>query len=234
MLGFIGGTGPEGRGLATRFALAGEQVLIGSRDLERAEEAARGLSGTVPPDSVRGGLNADIAREADIVFVVVPYSAHQETLEALNEHLAGKIVVDTVAPLAFTRGNCEAVPVAEGSAALQAQATLPESKVVAALQTISAQELLAPEKSIDSDVAVGTFYPPALGPMAIGMGGTHRPPRKGAQPPFESTVVEDINRTEFCLTVCSHGDHRHATNHEYGPQHRTQGHPLQPLQKDVA
>lgn len=154
MLGFIGGTGPEGRGLALRFAMAGEQVLIGSRDGARAGEAAESLSPSVPPGSVRGALNPAVASQSDIVFVAVPYAAHRDTLASLKEHLGGKVVVDVVAPLAFSRGRARAVPVEEGSVALQAQAILPRSKVVAAFQTISAHDLLVPDKAIDSDVVV--------------------------------------------------------------------------------
>ena len=72
-IGFIGGTGPEGRGLALRFALAGEDVVIGSRDPDRAENAARSISVAVPAGSIRGVVNADAARMSDIVFVAVKY-----------------------------------------------------------------------------------------------------------------------------------------------------------------
>ena len=72
MLGLIGGTGPEGRGLALRFALAGEDVLIGSRDAKRAEQAASGIRSYEVRGSVEGALNIDAARGADIVLVAVP------------------------------------------------------------------------------------------------------------------------------------------------------------------
>ena len=154
MLGFIGGTGPEGRGLALRFALAGEDVLIGSRDAGRAEEAAADVSAHDLKGSVAGALNADVARRADIVLVTVPYAGHPETLTALKGPLAGKVVVDVVAPLAVEKGRARALRVEEGSAALQAQAILDRSNVVAAFQTISARDLLVPERAIDSDVVV--------------------------------------------------------------------------------
>ncbi len=153
-IGFIGGTGPEGRGLALRFALAGEDVVIGSRDLGRAEDAARSTLVAAPAATIRGVVNADAARMSDIVFVVVPYGGHRETLEVLSEHLTGKVVVDVVAPLSFDGGKVTAVRVDEGSAALQAQAVLTQSSVVAAFQTISARDLLVPERPIDSDVVV--------------------------------------------------------------------------------
>ena len=154
MLGFIGGTGPEGRGLALRFALAGEDVLIGSRDAGRADEAAAEVSVQDLKGSVGGGLNAEVARRADILLVTVPYGGHRETLAALKEPLAGKVVVDVVAPLAVEKGRARAVRVEEGSAALQAQAVLPSSRVVAAFQTVSARDLLVLDRAIDSDVVV--------------------------------------------------------------------------------
>ncbi len=155
-LGFIGGTGPEGRGLALRFARAGERVLIGSRNASRAEEAAAGLLKTLPGIAVGGAVNEDVARDADIALVTVPYEGHRSTLESLADHLAGKIVVDVVAPLSFNKGVASAVSVDEGSAAMQAQATLGRSRVVGAFQSISAQDLLVPDRPVDSDVVVCT------------------------------------------------------------------------------
>lgn len=154
MIGFIGGTGPEGRGLALRFALAGEKVVIGSRDRGRAEDAAQSIAEHVPPGSIQGNLNDWTAAESDMVFITVPFGGHQATLEGLRDLLEGKIVVDVVAPLAFSRGQVSAINVAEGSAAQQAQATLPNSRVVAAFQNISAETLLIPDRAIESDVIV--------------------------------------------------------------------------------
>jgi hypothetical protein len=154
MIGFVGGTGPEGRGLALRFALAGEQVMIGSRDLGRAEEAAQSVAEFAPPGSIQGHLNDRTAAESDIVFIAVPFGGHQATLESLRDELDGKIVVDVVAPLAFSRGQVSAILVDEGSAAQQALAILPDSRVVAAFQNISAEDLLIPDRAIESDVIV--------------------------------------------------------------------------------
>jgi NADPH-dependent F420 reductase len=154
MLGFIGGTGREGRGLGLRFALAGERVLIGSRDEGRAREAAEGLAKLVPPGAVSGALNEEVARQADVVFVTVPYAAQKDTLSSLKNSLAGKIVVSAVVPLSFDDGRIASVPVAEGSAALQAKAILGASRLVAAFHTIDARDLLSPQKPIVSDVVV--------------------------------------------------------------------------------
>ncbi len=154
MLGFIGGTGPEGRGLALRFALVGEQVLIGSREEARARQAAESVSESVAEGSVKGAANEEVASQANIVFLAIPYAAQRDTLTSLKGRLAGKLVVNLIAPLAFSKGQASALFVEEGSAALQSQAILTESTIVAAFQNISAEDLLVPDRAIDSDVIV--------------------------------------------------------------------------------
>ena len=154
MIGFIGGTGPEGRGLALRFAMAGEEVIIGSRDEERAQAAAQDVLDRVPGIPVRGAANSVAAREADTVFVVVPFAAHRDTVASLADPLAGKIVVDVVVPLAFEKGRASAVALEEGSAAQQAQRLLPDARVVGAFHSISAHDLLQPDAVVDCDVVV--------------------------------------------------------------------------------
>jgi NADPH-dependent F420 reductase len=155
VIGILGGTGDQGRGLARRFALAGHQVLIGSRSAERAEAAAQQLG-----HGVRGLANAAAAREADVVIAAVPWEGHGELLSALAGELAGKIVVDCVNPMGFDQRGAYALPVAEGgpaegSAAEQAAALLPGSRVVAAFHHVSAVLLLDPEvDAMDLDVLV--------------------------------------------------------------------------------
>ena len=154
MIGFIGGTGPEGRGLALRFAMAGETALIGSRDAARAAAAAQSVNELAEGVDVEGALNEEVADRADIAFIAVPYAGHRATLNALRDRLDGKIVVDVVAPLEFKRGAASAVLVEEGSAAQQAQICLPNSRVVGAFHNLSAEELLKPSAVIDADVIV--------------------------------------------------------------------------------
>jgi 8-hydroxy-5-deazaflavin:NADPH oxidoreductase len=150
VIGILGGTGDQGRGLARRFALAGHQVLIGSRSAERAEAAAQQVG-----HGVRGLANAAAAREADVVIAAVPWEGHGELLSALAGELTGKIVVDCVNPMGFDKRGAYALPVAEGSAAEQAAALLPGSRVVAAFHHVSAVLLLDPEvDAVDLDVLV--------------------------------------------------------------------------------
>ncbi|WP_285756988.1 NADPH-dependent F420 reductase [Nocardiopsis ansamitocini] len=151
-IAILGGTGDQGRGLARRFALAGHDVILGSRSAQRAQDAADGLGADLP---VRGLANADAAAAADVVIAAVPWDGHRDLLASLREVLAGKIVVDCVNPLGFDKQGAYALPVEEGSAAQQAAAVLPDSRVVAAFHHVSAVVLLDPEVAeVDLDVLV--------------------------------------------------------------------------------
>ena len=154
MLAFLGGTGPEGRGLALRYALVGEDVIIGSRDAGRAGEAAEKLRERLPGASISGVENPEAARLGDVVFLTVPYEAQRPLLTDVERELAGKVVVNVVAPLAFEKGRARAVPVEEGSAAVQTQGLLPRSQVVGAFQNLSATKLLALDQAMEGDVVV--------------------------------------------------------------------------------
>lgn len=153
-IGLIGGTGPEGKGLAARFALAGHPVIIGSRSTERGAEAAAEITALVPGTSVRGADNATAAREADVIILTVPYSGIGETLAPLAEALAGKIVISAVVPLQFSRARVALLPVPDGSAAEEAQKLLPLSRLAGAFHNLSAQHLLDVSHAIEGDVVV--------------------------------------------------------------------------------
>ena len=150
VIGILGGTGPQGRGLAKRFAESGLDVVVGSRSAERATTVAAELGG-----SVRGASNEDCARSADVVVVAVPWDGHRELVESLAKELAGKVVVDCVNPLGFDERGSHALAVEEGSAAEQAQSLLPDATVVAAFHHLSAVSLLDDDvASVDADVLV--------------------------------------------------------------------------------
>jgi NADPH-dependent F420 reductase len=150
----LGGTGPQGRGLARRFAAAGLPVVIGSRSAERAGETAQTLA-EATGGQVTGADNHGAAEAGDIVVVAVPWDGHGDLLRDLAPALAGKIVVDCVNPLGFDKQGAYALPVEEGSAAQQAEALLPDSTVVGAFHNVSAVKLEDPEvESVDTDVLV--------------------------------------------------------------------------------
>jgi 8-hydroxy-5-deazaflavin:NADPH oxidoreductase len=154
-LAFVGGTGPEGLGLAMRMARAGHEVAIGSRSQERGDEGAAKVREIVPSAKATGGENAAIVSDADVVFLTFPYSGQEPTLASLGALLDGKIVCDVVAPLEFQQGiGAVALNVEGRSAAQEAAAQLPNARVVSAFQNMSAEKLMEIEHEIDCDVLV--------------------------------------------------------------------------------
>jgi NADPH-dependent F420 reductase len=150
-IGILGGTGPQGRGLGRRFAMAGHEVLLGSRDAARAQQAADGLTGA---GNVSGATNA-VAAQAELVVVAVPYEGHADLLASLATELEGTVVVDCVNPLGFDKQGPYPLEVADGSAAEEAQRILPRSTVVAAFHHVSAVLLDDPSVThIPGDVLV--------------------------------------------------------------------------------
>ena len=153
----LGGTGPQGRGLARRFAMAGLPVVLGSRSAEKGEQAAAALAADLGPGAgeVIGLDNAGAARAGDVVVVAVPWDGHGELLTSLRAELAGKVVVDCVNPLGFDKQGAFALVVDEGSAAQQAEQILTGSTVTAAFHSLSAVLLEDPSvESIDTDTLV--------------------------------------------------------------------------------
>jgi NADPH-dependent F420 reductase len=150
---FVGGTGPEGKGLAYRLALAGHDVTIGSRDAGRAAEIAREVSEHAG-QRIRGEENVLAAQAADIIVITVPYDAQAATLPPLVAACAGKAVVSAAVPLSFEGGRPSMPPVPEGSAAQQAQALLPSSRVAAAFQNLGAAKLWKNNEPLEQDIIV--------------------------------------------------------------------------------
>jgi len=152
VIGILGGTGDQGRGLARRLAMAGSRVIIGSRDPARAATAAAGIGS---PPQLTGAANEAAAGGADVVIAAMPWEGHRALLSSLAEMLEGKILVDCVNPLGFDARGAYPLPVAEGSAAQQAAAVLPGTRVVGAFHHVSAVLLLDPEiGAVDLDVLV--------------------------------------------------------------------------------
>ncbi len=140
-VGVLGGTGPQGKGLATRWARTGMKVVIGSRAAERGRSAAAEIAELTGSGSVSGDDNLGCASAADLVLVAVPYQGHAELLTSLRAELVGKIVIDCVNPLGFDKLGPYGLVVPEGSAAQQAEGLLPDSRVTAAFHHVSAVAL---------------------------------------------------------------------------------------------
>ncbi len=149
-IALIGGTGPQGRGLAYRFARHGHDVVIGSRDAERAAASAteirdRGITG-----QVSGAANADALADAGIAVLAVPYDGHDELVASLADGLAGKVVVSCVNPLGFDKQGPYGLDV-ERSAAEAAAALVPSAQVVGAFHHVSAVNLWSNEEYLSHE-----------------------------------------------------------------------------------
>jgi 8-hydroxy-5-deazaflavin:NADPH oxidoreductase len=162
MIGLLGGTGPQGRGLALRLALAGHRVLLGSRDPERAAGVVADLLGgrDLP---IEGSGNADAAARADIVFLVFPFLGQADVLPGLAGPIGDKVVVDVINPLGWDEQGPYLLEVPEGSAAEQAAALLPRARVVAAFHHAAPKLLADPERLVETDVLVAADDPAAKG-----------------------------------------------------------------------
>jgi hypothetical protein len=153
-IAILGGTGEQGPGLALRWAIAGEDVIIGSRNQERAEKVAAELNAELGPSRIQGMDNVKAAEAAEIIVLTVPYSAHLSTLESVKAQVQGKIFIDVSVPLDPENPRRMKMPPA-GSATEESQEFLgPGTKVVAAFQNVAAHLLRDPKHAIDCDVLV--------------------------------------------------------------------------------
>ena len=154
----IGGTGALGAGLATRWAIAGAPVVLGSRSAERAEEAAAKVKAVVPDADVTGFENGEAATKGEIVFLTVPFRAQSENLNNLREALRpGQLLVDCTVPLAAAVSGkaTRSLGVWQGSAAQQAQEMVPEGvTVLAALHTVGAPTLADTDAALGEDILI--------------------------------------------------------------------------------
>ena len=151
-IAIVGGTGKEGSGLGARWATAGHDVMIGSRDAERARVKAAELAAHLSSGKVTGMSNADAVRAADVVVLAVPANGLAVTLPDIKDACRAKVVISTVVPLTFGGGRLFTPP-AQGSSAEEAQELLgAEARVIAAFQHIAAHELSAGDHPIECDL----------------------------------------------------------------------------------
>ena len=147
----VGGTGPQGKGLAYRFAKHGHDVVIGSRSAERAAEAAAAIAARGVSGSVTGAANEETLARADVVLLAVPYDGHDDLVAALAGGLAGKVVVSCVNPLGFDKQGPYGLDVPGGSAAETAAALVPSARLVGAFHHVSAVTLWGEEEYLDHE-----------------------------------------------------------------------------------
>ena len=151
-IAMVGGTGPQGKGLAYRFARHGHRVVVGSRTAEKATTAAEEINRRLAGSAVTGAVNADACAGADVVVIAVPWDGHDELVGSLP--LAGKTVVSCVNPLAFDKRGAHGLVIDDGlgSAAERAQALAPDATVVGAFHNVSAVGLWGDDEFLDEDV----------------------------------------------------------------------------------
>ena len=146
----VGGTGPQGKGLAYRFAKHGHDVVVGSRSVERAQEAAAAIAGREVTGGVTGATNEDSLAGADVVLLSVPYDGHDELVASLADGLAGKVVVSCVNPLGFDKQGPYGLDV-DRSAAESAAALVPTARVTGAFHHVSAVTLWGDEEYLSHE-----------------------------------------------------------------------------------
>ncbi len=150
-IAILGGTGKEGAGLGLRWALAGHSIIIGSRDGARARDKAAELSERAQKLPVVGHTNPEAAALGTVVVLALPAAGLSATLPEVRTACRGKVVISTVVPLTFGGPRLFTPPPA-GSSAEEAQALLPEARVVAAFHHIAAHELAETDEPIDCDL----------------------------------------------------------------------------------
>lgn len=157
-IAILGGTGPEGSGLAARWAAAGEHIIIGSRDANRAAETAKLLCAQLGATAqIDGTENASAVEQCEIVVLTVPFSGHAALLKQLKPHWKpGQILIDTTVPLAAAVGGAPSrmLSVWQGSAAQQTRELVPASVAVAAAFHNLSAKLLAKEGPVECDILV--------------------------------------------------------------------------------
>jgi 8-hydroxy-5-deazaflavin:NADPH oxidoreductase len=155
-VGFIGGTGPEARGLALRFVRAGIEVVLGSRTPDRAARAAAECRSRLGTMDVRGALNREMLPECEVVFLTVPWEQATGAVDTLRaEFRPGQVLVDVTVPLRFAAGTPERVELAEGSNAERIAKHVPEGiELVGAFKTEPAHVLGEIDLPLDCDTFV--------------------------------------------------------------------------------
>jgi NADPH-dependent F420 reductase len=157
-IGLIGGTGEEGRGLALRWALAGAQVVIGSRAIEKAKATAEELNATIGGERILGETNQAAIAGSEFVLLTVPFPHAASTLEGHRQDFReGAILIDITVPASFEQGKVRYIELPEGSASEHLQSLLPEKiPVVAAFKTEPAHLLAEAHEALDCDSFVAS------------------------------------------------------------------------------
>jgi NADPH-dependent F420 reductase len=153
-IAIIGGTGAEGSGLAIRWANAGHQIIVGSRDAAKAQAVAADLNGRLNSSKISGATFDDAVKAAEVVVLTVPFAAQISTVEALRSDLQGKILIDVTVPLVPPNVSQVQLPPTD-SCVVAVQNALGEGvRVVSAFQNVSAHRLKDLNYEVQCDVLV--------------------------------------------------------------------------------
>jgi len=167
ILGFVGGTGPEGLGLALRLSAAGERLLIGSRTVDRAAAAAARIRAAVPGARVEAQTNHDVLARADTVALTLPYAALAAFLGEASDALRGRLVIDVIVPVAVEDGRFGLAPVPGArSVGELIQQRAPGARVVSAFKNLSAASLQDLTQPLEGDVVLCGNEPAARAEVA--------------------------------------------------------------------
>lgn len=161
-VGILGGTGPAGRALAARLASVGVEVLVGSRSVDRAQEACEAIFAKWPERAlpVRASDN-QAAAEAEVVVIATPWEAAAATAGSVAKHLEGKVVISMANALAKVGDDFEPLVPPRGSVAAHVQHSVPNSMVVAAFHHLPARALANLNRPVESDVLICSDHPAA-------------------------------------------------------------------------
>ncbi|MBD8868590.1 NADPH-dependent F420 reductase [Nocardioides donggukensis] len=150
----IGGTGPQGKGLAYRWARHGHEVVVGSRASEKAVDVAEQIAQRVADEggspAVTGATNDEAADGAEVVVLAVPYAGHDQLVASLAERLVGKVVISCVNPLGFDKTGPYGLDI-DGSAAESAATLVPGATVIGAFHHVSAVSLWSEVEYLDHE-----------------------------------------------------------------------------------
>jgi NADPH-dependent F420 reductase len=194
-IAILGGTGDQGLGLALRFAKAGREVVIGSRKLEKAEQAVVEVKQALPEAKVSGFANEEATKRAAIVILSVPFEHTAGTVKSIKESLSeGQILVSMGVPLATAIGDgaVRTIGIWQGSCAELVKSLAPRGvEVVSAFQNVSAHRLRVLEHPVECDVVVSGSKAAreqvmALCPLVPGLRGVDGGPLSNAR------IIEEI------------------------------------------
>ncbi|HRF07662.1 MAG TPA: NADPH-dependent F420 reductase [Xanthobacteraceae bacterium] len=152
----VGGTGAEGSGLAARWAAHGHRVIIGSRNVGKASDAAEALNALTGKKNVEGMDSRAGVLAADVVVLTVPFSAQKSTVEELKDALKGKILIDVTVPLVPPKVSTVQLPESDSCVVAVQKLLGGDTKVVSAFQNVSAHKLKELSYRIDCDVLVAS------------------------------------------------------------------------------